>query len=127
MGNIVIGIITGIITGVLTGILVTNLYRKVDREEKAYDFWRRYLFQAMDEGGIHLSVDYLEYYDFIKNNRELIDQISNIMELRGEKIAREDISEKERMIADYALSALHELEKCRKIREKPWWKSFVVH
>ena len=80
MENVFIGILTGIITGVITGIFVANLYRKVDNETEEYNFWRRYLFQVMDEGGFHLPVDYLDYYEYVKNTnwkecKEIIDNI----------------------------------------------------
>ena len=127
MENVFIGILTGIITGVITGIFVANLYRKVDNETEEYNFWRRYLFQVMDEGGFHLPVDYLDYYEYVKNNPELVNQISRIIELRGEEMFRKGRTDKEKELSDCALKALQELEKCKSSRENDWKKFLVFH
>lgn len=127
MENVFIGILTGIITGVITGIFVANLYRKVDKETKEYDFWRRYLFQAMDEGGFHLPIDYLDYYPYIKDNPELEKQISRIIELRGEEMFRKNRTDEDSELCNCALAALRELDKCKNSRENDWKKLFVFH
>lgn len=125
LSNIVIGIITGIFTGVVTGLFVTNLYRKVDKEAEAYEFWREYLFRALDEGGVHLSTDYVDYSSYIKDNEKLVHDISRIIELRGEEMLRNNLTEKEHELTDCAIDAIYELEKCRKRKENDWKKLLV--
>lgn len=127
MENVFVGIFTGIITGVITGIFVANLYRKIDKETEEYNFWRHYLFKAMDDGGFHLPVEYLDYYNYIKDNQELVNQISKIMELRGEELVRKNSTVKENELCDCALNALRELEKCKRSRENDLKKVLVFH